>query len=128
MTYTELNHIKAHVTSEWGHHRCKFHPGDYAEVSAQVLARQYVKMDGGIGDGHSYVSRKKQTRVGQIGRVRAVSCLPDGRIRSTFENVTRGTSSRMFTRYYIQFKDGEILGYDSHHLKSAFSLKTLTGA
>lgn len=127
MTYTRLNHIKAHVTSEWGHHNCKFHPGDYAEVTAQVLPRQYVKMDGGIGDGHSYVSKKKQTRVGQIGRVRAVSCLPDGRIRNNRWDHGH-TASRMFTRYYIQFRDGEILGYDSHHLKQAFSLKSLTGA
>ena len=126
MTYTKYHHIKAHVTSQWGHHRCKFHPGDYAEVSAQVLPRQYVKMDGGIADGHSYVSKKKQTRVGQIGRVMAVSCLPDGRIRSnTYRN---HQNTRMFTRYYIQFKDGEILGYDSHHLNRAFSLRSLTGA
>lgn len=120
MTYTKLNHIKAHVTSQWKHPNCKFQPGDYAEVTAQVLPRQYVKMDGGIGDGHSYVSRKKQHRVAQIGRVMAVSCLPDGRIRSnTYRN---HQSTRMFTRYYIQFRDGEILGYDSHHLKSAFKL------
>lgn len=126
MTYTRYQDIKAHVTSQWGHPNCKFQPGDYAEVTAQVLPRQYVKMDGGIGDGHSYVSRKKQTRVAQIGRVMAVSCLPDGRIRSnTYKN---HQSTRMFTRYYVQFKDGEILGYDSHHLKSAFSLKSLTEA
>jgi len=25
----------------------------------------------------------------------------------------------MFTRYYVQFKDGEILGYESHHLELA---------
>jgi len=124
MTYTKIDHIKAHVTSQWDHHRCKFQPGDYAEVSAQVLPRQYVKMDGGISDGHSHVSKKKQTRVAQIGRVRAVSCLPDGRIRSnTYKN---DQSTRMFTRYYVQFKDGEILGYDSHHLNMAFSLKNLT--
>ena len=126
MTYTKYHHIKAHVTSQWNHPRCKFQPGDYAEVSAQVLPRQYVKMDGGIGDGHSYVSHKKQQRVAQIGRVMAVSCLPDGRIRSNRYKYPHNT--RMFTRYYIQFKDGEILGYDSHHLNKAFSLKSLTGA
>ena len=126
MTYTKYHHIKAHVTSQWGHPNCKFQPGDYAEVSTQVLPRQYVKMDGGIGDGHSYVSKKKQNRVAQVGRVMAVSCLPDGRIRSnTYKN---HQSTRMFTRYYVQFKDGEILGYDSHHLKKAFSLSKLTHA
>ena len=120
MIYTKYHHIKAHVTSQWGHHRCKFQPGDHAEVSTQVLPRQYVRGDGTIADGRSYVSRKKQTRVAQVGRVMAVSCLPDGRIRSnTYRN---HQSTRMFTRYYIQFKDGEILGYDSHHLKPAFCL------
>lgn len=124
---TKLHDIRARVTARWRHKNCKFQRGDYAEVTAQVLPRQYVKMSGGIGDGHSYVSRHKQSRVGQIGRVVAVSCLPDGRIRSNFASVSRGGTSRMYTRYYIQFRDGEILGYDSHHLKPAFSLKSLTG-
>ena len=126
MTYKTTEHIRARVKTDWSHPNCKVQPGDYAEVTAQVLPRQYVKMDGGIADGHSYVSNKKQTRVAQIGRVMAVSCLPDGRIRSnTYKN---HQSTRMFTRYYVQFKDGEILGYDSHHLKTAFSLKSLTEA
>ena len=124
MTYNKTEHIRAHVTSDWSHPNCKFQPGDYAEVSAQVLPRQYVKMDGGIGDGHSYVSKKKQSRVAQIGRVVAVSCLSDGRIRSNTYRYPHNT--RMFTRYYIQFRDGEILGYESHHLKRAFSLSSLT--
>ena len=126
MTYTKLNHIRAHVTGEWNHPNCKFQPGDYAEVTAQVLPRQYVKMDGGIGDGHSYVSKKKQSRVAQVGRVVAVSCLANGRIRSNDFRYSNGGVTRMFTRYYIQFKDGEILGYESHHLKCAFSLSSLT--
>ena len=126
MTYKTIQQIRAHVTTDWSHSNCKFQPGDYAEVTAQVLPRQYVKMDGGIGDGHSYVSRKKQQRVAQIGRVCAVSCMPDGRIRNN--EFRTGQSTRMFTRYYIQFNDGEILGYDSHHLKPAFSLRGLTEA
>ena len=121
--YKTLHDIKARVTARWSHKNCKFQRGDHAEVTAQVLPRQYVKMDGGIGEGHSYVSKKKQTRVGQIGRVVAVSCLPDGRIRSDFASATRGGASRMYTRYYIQFRDGEILGYDSHHPKPAFDLR-----
>ena len=126
MTYKNLHDIRARVTARWKHKNCKFQRGDYAEVSAQVLPRQYVKMSGGIGDGHSYVSRKKQRRVGQVGRVIAVTCLPDGRIRNnTFDGGY--TPSRMYTRYYIQFKDGEILGYESHHLKQAFSLASRTG-
>lgn len=117
-TYKTLHDIKARVTSRWKHKNCKFQPGDYAEVTGQVLPRQYVKMDGGIGDGHSYVSGRKRSRVGQIGRAVAVSCCRDGRIRG--DGVKQ---SRMYTRYYIQFRDGEIMGYDSHHLNSAFKLR-----
>ena len=87
-------------------------------MNFNVLPRQYVKMDGGIGDGHSHVSKKKQTRAGQIGRVVAVSCTEQGTIRSHGYTMP----SRMFTRYYIQFRDGEILGYDSHHLNMAFNV------
>lgn len=123
MTYKTLHDIRARVTARWKHKNCKFQRGDHAEVTAQVLPRQYVKMDGGIGDGHSYVSLKKQRRVGQIGQVIAVSCTRDGRIRG--DGVT---CSRMYTRYYIQFRDGEILGYDSHHLNRAFSLRGLAGS
>lgn len=124
MSYKNLHDIKATVTARWNHHRCKFQRGDHAEVSAQVLPRQYVKMDGGIGDGHSYVSHKKQARVGQIGVVVAVSCINDGtrRIRGDGRH-----HSRMYTRYYIQFRDGEIMGYDSHHLRRAFSFRCLAG-
>ena len=114
--YKTLHDIKARVTARWKHKNCKFQRGDYAEVSAQVLPREYVKMDGGIGDGHSYVSNIKQRRVGRVGRVIAVSCLPDGRIRG---DGSPGCS-RMYTRYYIQFRDGTIMGYDSHHLNRAF--------
>ena len=126
MTYKNLHDIRARVTARWNHPKCKFQRGDYAEVSAQVLPRQYVKMDGGIGDGHSYVSRTKQSRVGQVGRVIAVSCLPNGRIRSN-DYGRNGQPTRMFTRYYIQFKDGEILGYESHHLNLAFSMQRNSG-
>lgn len=124
MSYKNLHDIKARVTARWKHKNCKFQRGDYAEVSAQVLPREYVKMDGGIGDGHSYVSKIKQRRVGRIGRVVAVSCLPDGRIRSNFASVSRGGASRMYTRYYIQFRDGVIMGYDSHHLNLAFKFRS----
>jgi len=124
MTYKTIQDIRARVRTDWNHPNCKFQPGDYAEVSAQVLPRQYVKMDGGISDGHTYVSHKKQTRVAQIGQVRAVTCMPDGRIRNNHFHGAQ--ASRMYTRYYVQFQDGEILGYDSHHLTTAFSLKSLT--
>ena len=120
MTYKTLHDIKARVTARWNHKNCKFQRGDYAEVSAQVLPREYVKMDGGIADGHSYVSKVKQRRVGRIGKVVAVSCLENGRIRSNDTTYRTGGPTRMYIRYYIQFKDGVIMGFDSHHLKKAF--------
>jgi len=123
-TYKTLGHIRANVTARWNHKNCKFQPGDHAEVSAQVLPREWVHQDecGGrrIRAGHSYVSHKKQQRVAQVGRVVAVSCLKNGHIRSGDDHWTRGLPSRMYTRYYIRFKDGEIMGFDSHHLNRAF--------
>lgn len=118
--YKTLHDIKARVTARWNHPNCKFQRGDHAEVSAQVLPREYVKMDGGIGTGTSYVSQVKQRRVGRVGKVIAVSCTESGTIRSRSDHYTRGESSRMYTRYYIQFSDGVIMGFDSHHLKPAF--------
>lgn len=118
MIYKNLHDIKARVTARWKHPRCKFQRGDFAQVSTDVLASEFVAVDGKTIKSHdSYVSRKKQQRAGKVGQVLAVSCLPDGRIRSN--DYRGGTSTRMFTRYYIQFNDGEILGYESHHLNHA---------
>ena len=95
-------------------------------MTAQVLPRDYLAHDecGGrkIKAGRSYVSQVKQRRVGRVGQVVAVSCLPNGRIRSGSDHWTQGMPSRMYTRYYIQFSDGVIMGFDSHHLKQAFKL------
>lgn len=121
-TVTTLHDIRARVTARWTHPRCKFQRGTFAEVDAQVLPRQYVRPDGKIASGSSYVSKYKQQRAGQVGEVIAVSCLKDGRIRSN-DYGRYGQPTRMFTRYYIQFSDGEILGYESHHLKPAFDLR-----
>ena len=118
--YKTTQDIKARVKTRWNHKNCKFQPGHHAEVSAQVLPRDYVKMDGGIGQGHSYVSQVKQRRVGRVGRVVAVSCTRDGLIRSRPDHYRHGINSRQYTRYYIQFRDGIIMGFDSHHLNRAF--------
>ena len=120
--YKTPQDIKARVMTRWNHKNCKFQPGDHAEVNAQVLPRDYVRQDGSIGQGHSYVSNIKQRRVGRVGQVVAVSCLPDGRrIRSNDLSYRNGGATRMYTRYYIQFKDGIIMGFDSHHLREAYS-------
>jgi len=121
-TYKTLHDIKARVTARWKHKNCKFQRGDYAEVSAQVLPREWVNWDDcgarTIRQGRTYVSKVKQRRVGRVGQVIAVSCLENGNIRSNRGSAGR-LPERQFTRYYIQFRDGVILGFDSHHLKPA---------
>lgn len=125
--YKTLHDIKARVTARWNHPNCKFQRGDHAEVSAQVLPREWVSQDdcGGrrIRAGRTYVSQVKQRRVGRVGRVVAVSCLKNGQIRSQSDHWTQGLPSRMYTRYYVQFSDGVIMGFDSHHLRRAFGDK-----
>lgn len=114
--YKTLHDIKARVTARWKHKNCKFQRGDFAEVNANVIPREWVGHDGTIVAGRSYVSNIKQRRVGRVGRVVAVSCTEQGTIRSHGYVMP----SRMYTRYYIQFRDGIIMGFDSHHLNRAF--------
>lgn len=107
--YTTLHDIQARVTARWKHPRCKFQRGDTAQVNTLVLPTRFQ----GRTRPH-YTSGPQQRRVGRAGEVVAVSCLPDGRIRSnTYRN---GQVTRMFTRYYVRFSDGVIQGFESHHL------------
>lgn len=104
MQYKTLQDIRARVTTSWDNPRCKFRPGDVAEVNEKVLR------------GDAWVSDKKQRKCGSLGAVVAVSCLADGRIRNNGDNGRRvGAPMRQFTKYYVQFAD-QILGYESHHL------------
>jgi len=123
--YKELHDIKAVVTARWKHKNCKFQRHDHAEVSPQVLPREWVGQDGKIRTGSSYVSQVKQRRVGRVGKVLAVSCNALGKIRSNRGHASR-VAERQYTRYYIQFSDGVIMGYDSHHLKPAFLMGART--
>ena len=120
MIYKTLHDIKARVTARWKHKNCKFQRGDFPEVNANVIPREWVGHDGTIISGHSYVSNVKQRRVGRVGKVVAVSCLENGRIRSSDTTYRTGGPTRMYTRYYIQFRDGVIMGFESHHLNKAF--------
>ena len=105
MEYKKLQDIKARVTADWNNPRCKFKPNDQVEVNGKVL-----RCD-------AWVSEKKQRKCGSTGRVVAVSCLADGRIRNNGDNGRRtGAPMRQFTKYYVQFADETILGYESHHL------------
>lgn len=105
MDYKTLHDIRARVTARWSNPRCKFQRGDQAEVNEKVLR------------GDAWVSEKKQRKCGSAGVVIAVSCLKDGRIRNNGGGRTApGAPMRQFTKYYVQFADQTILGYESHHL------------
>jgi hypothetical protein len=97
--------IKANVKFKWDHHNCKFAPGD----------RVTVNSDGALG----YNSKKIKDRVTLPGNILAVSCGKDGNIRTRIKFNPHGRrilNNRMFTRYFVQFDDGEIIGIHSHHL------------
>ena len=117
--YKKVSDIKARVKTDWNHHKHKFLPGDKAEVSGRIIPREWVSTTGEIKQGKGWVSKVKQRRVGRVGEVVAVTCLENGLTRSS--SVEWSWPSRMYTRYYIQFRDGVIMGFDSHHLNKAFS-------
>ena len=98
--------IKAKVTFNWNHHNCKFSPGD------RVVVNQ--------GGNAYYNSENIRKRVGTHGNVLAVTVGSDGNIRTkTKYNESRTRiiqTERMYTRYYVQFNDGEIIGIHSQHL------------
>jgi len=105
MEYKTLHDIKARVTARWNNPRCKFQRGDRAQVNEKVLRAD------------AWVSGKKQRKCGSVGTVVAVSCLADGRIRNNGDNGRRtGAPMRQFTKYYVQFANGVIMGFESHHL------------
>ena len=96
------NEITALVLTSWDHPRCKFYPGD--TVVACVSA-------------YHNVPKTLSDRKGQTGKVFAVSS-PDG-INIRGSRYSRGYNERMFTRYYVEFSDGECYGFHSHYLKKA---------
>lgn len=105
MEYKKLHDIKARVTARWNNPRCKFKRGDRAQVNGKVLRAD------------AWVSGKKQRKCGSVGTVIAVSCLADGRIRNNGDNGRRtGAPMRQFTKYYVQFANDVIMGFESHHL------------
>ena len=103
--YTSVSDIKAQVKTEWDHHNHKFSPGAYVEVNRHIAPRDWITSGGKIMNGHSYESKPKRDRSGRIGRGRQY-----------------GTFGRMYTRYYVQFKDEVILGFHSHHLDKPYCL------
>lgn len=89
--------IKAQVMFEWNNPQCKFLPGLHAIVNKEV-------------SNNGYTSKRKRSFEGKRGKVIAVST-PDGKtIRGN------GNPSRMYTNYYLEFSNGEVVGFDSMHL------------
>jgi hypothetical protein len=127
MTYKKLHDIRACVTTSWTHKNCKFQRGDFAQVSTNVLPREYITTNRNgfstIRPGRATISRRKQARAGQVGRVLAASCVNDGSRRMRNNDPATGTAIRQHTRYYMQFTDGEIMGFDSHLLSKAFNIQ-----
>lgn len=85
--------IKAKVLTDWNHHNCKFYPG------------QLVTVKGVVAD---WESNRLQSFAGEQGRVFAASTQDGKRMRN-------GTS-RQWTRYYVEFSNGQVGGFDSLNL------------
>ena len=114
-TFTKITDIKARIKTDWSHGNHKFKPGDFVQVVNWIMSNDRL-INGKILEGHSYESKVKQSKTGKIGKVIGVTCLPSGAVRSN--NYRSGEVSRMYTRYYVQFKNQQILGFHSHHLNS----------
>lgn len=93
--------IKAETITDWNHFNCKFLPGDYVMVSKTISK-----------SGH-WESKRLQSFAAHVGRVFAASS-PDGkRMRGTYEG-------RQWTKYYVEFDNGEVGGFDSLNLTKDF--------
>ena len=88
-----MNKIKATVVYDWNHPQHKFFPGDKVEVYNVNQCESNVL----------------KSRLGQSGTVIARSALGNG--------LAREGTFRQWTRYYLQFPDGQINGFFSWYLK-----------
>ena len=92
--------IKANIITDWNHFNCKFLPGDYVMVSKTISK-----------SGH-YESKRLQSFAAHVGRVFAASS-PDGKRM-------RDGTHRQWTKYYVEFDNGEVGGFDSLNLTTDF--------
>ena len=96
----KLENIRAKVSYDWrGTKNVKFQPLDKVHV-------QFIT---------NYDSNLIRERLGEVGKVVAVSVASDGKIRGK----STGRFVRQFTRYYVEFADGEVFGIHSHQLRKA---------
>jgi hypothetical protein len=110
--------IRARVKFNWSNKNCKFLPGQKVFVFAPKLKSEAVR-DIRAGRKPMY-SRNYLKHIGKKGTVMAVSCADDGKIRGRSAN---GYFPRAFTRYYVEFDNGDCVGYHSHHLISEQAYK-----
>lgn len=104
--YTRTSQIKANVIIGNFPAKCKFQANDQVTVRGDVLDCE---------------SKTLRNRIGHSGKVVAVTVAADGKCRgvSPHPDNANWTSARQFTRYYVQFDDGRILGFHSHYLDKA---------
>lgn len=98
--------ITAVITEDWDRIRnknCKFLPGDMVRVDIPnfdgkaaypIYPDNYTKYNG------------------LTGKVFAATCGPDGLLRSK-KTTWYG---RCYTKYYVEFENGDVYGLHSHHL------------
>ena len=95
----KLENIRAKVSYDWrGTKNVKFQPLD--KVHLEFIT--------------NYDSKLIRERLGEVGKVVAVSVASDGKIRGKSRT---GWFDRAFTRYYVEFADGEVFGIHSHQLR-----------
>ena len=85
--------IKAKVLTDWKHFNCKFLPNELVKVNSDIAY---------------WESKRLQSFAGQVGKVFAATT-QDGK------HMRNGTS-RMSTRYYVEFSNGEVGGFDSMNI------------
>jgi|14_taG_2_1085336.scaffolds.fasta_scaffold13677_3 hypothetical protein len=109
--------IKAQVKYFWNHPNCKFQPGEEVTVNVnheiRNINRVYKYGTSTEKTGASNYSRPYINGNGKSGKVIAVTCTDDGKIRGMSKS---GWYPRCYTRYYVEFPNGDVVGYHSHHL------------
>lgn len=110
--------IKANVKYDWSHPNCKFSPGDsvFVNIGYEIKKARRALRHGARPD----YSRQYYKYSGRKGKIVAVTCAPDGNIRGMSSS---GYTNRQYTRYYVEFDDGQCVGYHSHHLISTKEAK-----
>jgi hypothetical protein len=97
----KTSEITAKILKEWSHPRCKFYPGDKVRIEGKHIT--------------AYDEQRYQKYDGMEGTIVAVTC-KNGSIRGT-EKIGKYnlTCRRQYTKYYVEFADGNCIGLHSHY-------------